>query len=282
MIVYVDILIFLNLFVNFFILKITAALCKDTGRISRTILGSAIGALFSLYIFLPQSNALTEMIFRLAVSGVVIIVSFKFDSLKSFLRRISVFFAVSFLYAGFMLGVWFVFKPQNLAVNNGIVYVNISPVLLILTTLAGYVIISVIRYLSNKEAPFGNRCGLTIEANENIIKITALVDTGNSLTDIITKKPVIIIEKGVAEKLLKEIPTPENFDTYYNKNTYDFRIIPYSTVGGTGLLTAFTPKNITAESNGEKIPLNNVLIAISNEKLGEDYKAIVGPTALKK
>lgn len=46
MVVYVDVLIFLNLFVNFFILQLTARICRDGCKTGRVILGALVGALF--------------------------------------------------------------------------------------------------------------------------------------------------------------------------------------------------------------------------------------------
>ncbi|MBQ3562612.1 MAG: sigma-E processing peptidase SpoIIGA, partial [Clostridia bacterium] len=47
LVVYADVLIVLNLFVNFFILKFTCLLCKEQCRFGRVILASLVGAGFS-------------------------------------------------------------------------------------------------------------------------------------------------------------------------------------------------------------------------------------------
>ena len=106
MTVYADVLIFLNMFVNFFILQLTAKICKDGYKIFRMISAALVGALFSLYIFLPKSPFLVEAFFKLVISAVIILICFGFDSIKSLLRRIGIFFATSFLYGGIMLAIW--------------------------------------------------------------------------------------------------------------------------------------------------------------------------------
>lgn len=277
MVVYADVLIVLNLFVNFFILKLTALICKDGCSTARLILGGLIGALFSLYIFLPTSSALIETIFRLAMTGVIILTCFGFDSLKSYIRRIAVFFAASFIYAGCMMGIWSVFRPEKLAINNGIVYVDISPIVLIIATVTSYIILSIIRFFSTKHAYSGKRCKLIITMGDRIVRLTALVDTGHSLTDTLTDRPVLIVEEKVVYELLSFIPTPEVVASA-NAPIKGFRMIPYSSIGGHGLLPAFEPDKIELYENGSIKKLNKMLIAASHEPLGEDYKAIISPT----
>ena len=280
MVVYADVLIVLNLFVNFFILQLTCKICKETYRFIRLIFAALVGAVFSLYIFLPETGIVTETAFRLTVCALIVLLGFGFDSIKSFLRRIGVFFAVSFLYAGGMMGIWTVFKPNNLAINNGIVYVGISPTVLISTTLFVYVILSLIRFFAKKQAYEGKRCKLKIAYRNSEVFITALVDTGHSLVDPISGSQVIIVEKSVTDRLNLKFPC------YALGSEGDlpegFRVIPYSSVGGHGLLSAFTPDSIEVESEGRLWEIKNALIALSEEPLGEDYKGIVNPETLSK
>ena len=279
MIVYVDVLIVLNLFINFFILKLTALICKNGCKTFRIILGSLVGAIFSLYIFLPSSNPFVEIVFRLAMSGVITVICFGVDSLKSFFRRISVFFAASFIYAGCMMGIWYLFKPNRLAINNGVVYVDISPIVLICATIISYLVLSVVRFFSAKHAPIAKRCNLIIRIEPNEIKITAMVDTGHSLTDSLTDRPIIIIDKQTAKRLLDFVPTLAHA-TSNDFKVKGFRAIPYSSVGGHGLLPAFEPDKLEVEVNGKTTAIARPILAISEEPLGEDYNAIISPTLL--
>ena len=278
MVVYADVLIVLNLFVNFFILQFTCRLCKEQCRFLRQLLASFVGAAFSLYIFLPPTGMFTETVFRLVVSSLIVLLAFGFSSLKSFIRRIGVFFAVSFLYAGAMMGIWAVFKPRQLAINNGIVYVDISPPVLIIATLTSYTLLSLIRFFSAKQAFEGKRCKLKITYQNNSVCISALVDTGHSLTDVLTEKDVIIIEKKVALHLCAKIPTTVSVGG--NELPNGFRFIPYSVVGGHGLLPAFTPDKVELLSGEKSREITNVLLGVSEEPLGEDYKGIISPVTL--
>lgn len=282
MTVYADVLIFLNLFINFFILQATAKLCHDGYRLFRMIAAAFVGALFSLYIFLPQVNWAVDILFKLSVSAVIILICFGFDSIKSLCRRIGVFFASSFLYGGIMICIWAIFKPDNMAVNNSIVYIDISPTVLLTATVLSYLIISLIRIISSRQADLGKRYSVEIVFKEKKITLKALADTGNSLSDTITGAPVIIIEKSAAENLVNVIPCIETVLAGTANKNIGFRIIPYSHIGGHGLLPAFKPDKVVIKTQSDNLNIENVLVAVSSERLGEDYKAILNPDILKK
>lgn len=280
MTVYADVLIILNLFINFFILQLTSKLCKDGYRLYRMIISSLIGALFSLYIFLPPTNFLSETLLKLSLSAVMVLVCFGFDSIKSLFRRVAVFFGATFLYAGLMLGIWQVLKPANMAINNGIIYLDISPTVLITATALSYIIISLIRRISTKQAIMGERFEIEITLNGKSVTTTALADTGNSLKDAVTGKPVVIIEQTLASQLVEYIPSPEAVAAGVVSHESGFRMIPYSFVGGHSLLPAFKTSNIKITANGRLINFENILTAVTAEPLGEDYKAIIDPAML--
>ncbi len=280
MVVYADVLIVLNLFVNFFILKLTCRLCKENCRFLRIISAAFVGAIFSLYIFLPPTGMITETVFRFVVSSLIVLIAFGFDSLKSMMRRIAVFFGTSFLYAGLMMGIWAVLKPQNLAINNGVVYLDISPPVLIIATLVSYAALSLMRFLSAKQAYSGERCRLKITCKDKSVTLTALVDTGHSLTDVLTDRDVIIIESKSALKLTDTLPDIADFNE--DALPHGFRLIPYSVVGGHGLLPAFIPDKVELLEGDKTRELHSVMLGVSNEPLGEDYKGIINPMALAK
>lgn len=280
MVVYADVLVTLNLFVNFFILQFTCRLCKESPRFGRIILAAMIGSGFSLYIFLPPTGMLVETVFRLVVSTLIVLLAFGFSSIKSLLRRVAVFFAVSFLYAGAMMGIWAIWKPNRLAINNGVVYVDISPIFLIIATLISYTVLSAIRFFSAKQAYAGKRCRLKITYGKKSVELTALVDTGHSLTDALSQRDVIIIERPLALKLCEKIPDTITVPNCEAPN--GFRLIPYSVVGGKGLLPAFLPDKTELIEEGKSTEINNVLLGISEASLGEDYKGIISPVTLTK
>lgn len=279
MTIYVDVLICLNTFVNYFILLITSKINGDRVKTSRQIISALVGALFSLYIFVPRLNAVLDIFIKLIFSAVIVLCNYGFKGLKPFLRRMGVFYGVSFLYAGLMVGLFFTFRPGGMVINNGIVYFDISPIILIVSTLICYLIILVIRKFSRRPASSGGRCRIEINYKDKSVQANALIDTGHSLTDLFSDSGVVVVDKKIAEDLLSKetckaltsigTPPPDEL-----KNRY--RLIPYSVIGGKGLLPAFKCDGIQILEPVTK-QLKDVIIAVSEQPFDADYSAILGP-----
>lgn len=279
MTVYIDVLICLNTFVNYFILLITSKITGSRVKTSRQVLSALVGALFSLYIFVPRLNPALDILIKLIISAVIVLCNYGFSGLKPFLRRLGTFYAVSFLYAGLMIALMFTFRPGGMIINNGIVYFDISPLVLIVSTLICYLVILLIRKFSRRPASSGGRCRIELSFKDKSVQANALIDTGHSLTDLFSDAGVVVVDKKIAEGLLNKetckvltaigSPLPDEL-----KNRY--RLIPYSVIGGKGLLPAFKCDGMRVLEPTSK-QLDSVVVAVSTQPFGTDYNAIIGP-----
>ena len=102
MIVYADILIILNLAVDYFLLRAAAFLQHLNPPLWRMLLSSLVGGISSLYIFLPPQGAVLDILFRTAVCAAMTFICFGFGKIKRFLRSFGVFLLVTFGYGGAM------------------------------------------------------------------------------------------------------------------------------------------------------------------------------------
>lgn len=240
--VYIDLLFFLNLLVDYFILSLTSRLSGASAGVFRQIGGAAAGALFSFVIFLPSQPLPVEWLTRLVFSAVIILCAYGFGNGRRFLRLLLTFYAVSFLYAGFMLAVWFLCHPAGMAVHNGVVYFDISPITLLAGAGLGYLVIALGRRFTRRPAAAGERREVEITLCGRKVCLTALVDTGHSLTDILSDQPVIVAVLSSVKPLLPPEALPA-FQGVAQPPPGDmagrYRLIPYSAVGGGGLLPAF-------------------------------------------
>ena len=279
--VYVDILLILNAVVDFFIITVTVKFTKSQSNLLRETLSALSAAVFSLYIFLPETNILIEILMRIVPSVTAVLVACGYKNFKAFIRRTAVFYAVSYFYAGVMLGLWLLLKPKNFVVNNGVVYFNFSPLVLLLSAAFCYMLITLVSKLSKRHAPHAKRVRITVETANSAVNGTALVDTGNSVSDIFSGLPVIIVSKKFAEKIYGEnvCCATAAFDSPHG-GPVPARLIPYSTINGEGLLPAYKSRQVILGLKGSERRLNNALIAVTNTDLGEDYDAVINPEIL--
>ena len=85
MVVYADVLIVVNLIVDYFLLKCSNLILKEKPKLWRIILGSGVGAVFSLYIFF-----LSPFTFNFSVSlhlGHLFLFTFSHSLSTTFMRE---------------------------------------------------------------------------------------------------------------------------------------------------------------------------------------------------
>lgn len=276
MVVYADVLIFLNTIINFFIISFLSKVCKVNNNWFRYILASFIGALFSLYIFLPKQNFLIESTVKLVCSAVVVLTALGFENVVKFVRRSILFYVITFLYAGFMMALWAIFKPYGMVIHNSVVYFDVSPLLLIALSAIIYFILTLIRRIFPKKTATES-CEIELKCEDKSIKITATVDTGNFVNDLFSDADIIFINEKSAKKLFGELDP-----LFLSENLQRrFRAIPCKTINGNTVLNAFRCDKAIIYSNKKQINSIAPIAVITKALNNSENAALVSPEILE-
>ena len=113
-----------------------------------------------------------------------------------------------------------------------------------------------------------------IQGNGKLLKLTALLDTGNELRDPITMEPVLVIDSDSARELtgLTREQLGQPLETMTQSKLPGLRLIPYQAVGKEkGLLLAMRMPQVRI--GGRKGAL---IVAMAPQRFGEDFQAIAG------
>ena len=114
--IYLDVLVALNLYITWAMLYCCGVLThRKAGRL-RMGLGALAGGLSALIMLLPDLPAAALFIIRLALAGGIIFIAFGWQGKRSVARLTAVFFLVSLLFAGTMIGLYALFSPPGMAV----------------------------------------------------------------------------------------------------------------------------------------------------------------------
>ncbi|RKD28049.1 sigma-E processing peptidase SpoIIGA [Caminicella sporogenes] len=294
--VYGEYLFLENLLMNFIILHITGYFSKYQGSNIKIVLGAIVGALYSFVIFFPNLHFLLTFSMKLVVSMLIIVISFTPETFKKFFKYMCLFYLISFIFGGTTFAIFY-FTNFNSIVSNGIFYTDsISIRILMYSAAIGYILILIsMNYIKSKISKEKILKKIVIEFDRKKKCINALIDTGNSLSDPISKFPVVIVEYSAIEELLPE--EIRNFIRDDNLNELEklidilsrsrwvsrFRIIPYTSLGKqNGILIGFKPDYVEMEDEGKKISIDKTIIGISTNKLSRngDYKALINPDIL--
>lgn len=267
--IYVDVLLVLNIYVNFFLLRITAGLTHSPLRAWRCAASAVYGSLFSLTILLPELGTAVTLLIKLTAAVSIVAFAFGIKSKKRLFMDTIAFFAANFVLAGTVYGVYTLLKPEFIHFNNACFYIDFSLLVLIVTTAALYFGMRLIRMMTDK-APVGSY-KVFIRAGKKVISLSGLADTGNCLVDYFTGSPVIICSEESYSEL-----TGKKLDISLLPK--GFRLLPCTAVSGVGLIPVFRPDEvmICSDMSGERKPVEAVI------GFGEcGGKAVFNPKLLK-
>jgi len=249
-----DLVMLLNFGVDMFLLIAADRLSGYCSRLPRILAASAVGAVYAGICLLPGFQFLQNIFWR--IISLCCLSTIAFGCQRSTIRR----------------GILFAFLSMAL---GGAVMCMESKTIVSISLCAGIVLILCIFGFG------GKRSGREYVSVELYYKgkrkvITALVDTGNTLTDPVTSQSVTVLGSSVAGELLgltdKQLCDP--ISTMANVAVPGLRLIPYNAVGvSRGLLLAIAVDAV--KINGREVG-NIVAFAPSAFQNKEGYQGLVG------
>ncbi len=270
---YADVLVVLNILVDYFLIGATGCIIHINIPFIRQLLSAVLGGVSSLVIFLPPMSAVGEF----ALQGIICIsmslITFGIRPFRRTLRAAAVLLGITFGYGGAMMALWYITRPHGMVINNSVVYFDISPVYLIVFSAIGYIAVNLARRLLSKNAPTAECCTVEVFISDKSRVLTALIDTGNSLEDTFTGGEVIITDENAFMELLGFVPKAQDMPERY-------RAIVCNGVSGQALLDAFRCDRAVITYSGTTVNLHRPILAISRRPLGGDYDAIINPRAV--
>lgn len=257
--IYLDVYFGFNFLMDFCVLFITGILIKSRKNILRTTASAGIAALYSTIILVLNASGIIVMLFTyFFMTLIMLLIAFGKTNIKSTVKNFLTLYFVTVVMNGiintFYYGTGFGKGIVERAVTNTFGNIDFSCILVILivtvTTIAG--ITDVVKKHIKMNS---NMYDTAVIVGAKKVCVKALCDTGNSLTEPITKRPVSIIER----KCLK----------IFENEKLKYVMVPYNSVGKKhGLMEAFISDCI--EVNGKII--DNAIIGIHDGKLSQDNK----------
>lgn len=273
-VIYVDILVAINLFINYLLIMATSKFLSLKLNKWRLIFGEILGGIYSLYILLPPVGLVLSLLIKFVMSATIVASTFKIPNIVAFAKILTCFYIINFVFTGMMLALWCAYKPASMAINNGTVYFSISPTVFFISGFITYILLKTINRILGKRTFTKSMCEIKIFHENKISILNAMIDTGNSLTEPFSGLPVIVAEKESVKNIFSVEILPSEIQISQKNDILKsrFRMIPYKTIAGEGLLPAFKPEKITLNDG----PPKQAYVAIcSKSDLPENFSAIV-------
>lgn len=260
---------------DYFILTLTAKVLKKTTTFFRRFIAAVLGAAcycFGLVLPLGHSKVILEAYF-IAVSIGMVRAAFPIKGFRMLIKTVLFFYGMNFLIGGAINGIY---NYTNIGyyirrIVNGKTEETMTIGALFGLTMGSYILLRYIwKYIKEKHRREVLYCQVKLIHKENILEEMALVDTGNSLKEPISKKPITLIDKSLVGKLLGE-DVENTIEIFYRTgelSNFNFRIVPYHSVGKAhGMLVAIQIDSLFIESEGEKIKIIKPYVAVCPESL---------------
>jgi len=243
MLVYVDLVLILNIAMDFLLLLCVSITLKRNVRFYRIVLGSVFGGISILFLFIKLNN-LMLFLFKLIISIIMVLISFSFKNIKYFFNNLLYLYLSSIILGG---GIYLLDIQINYR-NNGMLFIDsgFSLNFIVLLIISPAIIYGYIKSMKNMKRNYNNFYKVDVIYNNKRYKFNAVLDTGNRLYDPYKKRPIVIVNT--------------------NKIKLDYEnsiIVPYKTASGTSILKCVIVDKLIIDGN-EK---NKVLVGVSKEKI---------------
>lgn len=272
LIVYADVLVFVNSIIDYFLLLITAHFNKVLYKNSRLIFGAIFGGFSSLYIFVSVKSVIIDFFIKSTFCVLMILISFGIINIKFFLRNVVALMSATFVYAGVILAIWQVFKSPKIFIKNSTVYYDVSITFLIISTVLIYLTISIASALLKRNAIAAEKTEIVLKLKNFDLNLTAIYDTGNSLCDLLGNKEVVLTDEKNFRKLT------ENFDE--SELQKRFRVMPCKTVNGNSVLKGIRCDSMLIVKNNREYVFKNPILYLSNTPFDDEFNAILNSEIL--
>ncbi len=246
MVVYVELVFFENIIVDFFVLKLCGKVTLS--NVIHPWYASAFGAVYAC--LMPMIPVLQTFICKTGSLFAMVFICYGFSSkFKPFIQSVAVFGFMSALF-----GIISAVMPQKMF------YVDNVPFFIsLVASLSAYLLYKISLPALNTRKIMQNKA--TVKINEKTL--SALIDSGNSLY--YKEFPVILVQKGALTDIEQKIKPI---------------IIPYSTVGNAGAMIGFLSDNISIDYCG-KTSKRKCAVALCDQKLENGFEALLHPDLFK-
>lgn len=303
LVVYIDLIFLTNLLIDGALLLTTAWMRKQQAKLWRISLSAVVGALYCLMMFLPALSFMYTFLTKFLFSLVMLWIAFGFGSLQNYLRNLGAFYVVNFVAAGGILGIHYLLMSSS-DIWNGILFTQsggFSFELKVGSFFSFAAFFAVLFWFRNVQKNKQRQERLTSFTGEVTVTIgdfsvtcTGLVDTGNQLTDPLSRLPVMVMEASLLEQKLPKgwkeqlaegradnlLLTLDEDDSFPWRDR--LRLVPFRGINkgnGAQFMLALKPDEVCVQLEGNLYRTRRVLIGLDGGRLSTEgsYRAIIHP-----
>lgn len=265
--IYLDVIFFENVFMNYIILLIVAYVLHLKAKYLNMLISSILGSLYVIAFLLNIIPVLSNIIIKILLSIIMVFIAFVPKDFKTLFKLINIFYLVTFVIGGISFAMVYLFNNNSLIIKDSFLIGFNSLKFSVFAGFLGFIILCVsFLYINEKHKLHNLLCKITITNEHNSIETLCFIDSGNTLKDPITQKNVIIVEKNIVEKI-----------TDLN-NIKKFKLIPFNSIGNeNGIMFGINANEVKILCNNKtQFLIKDPIIGIYNKTFNKNYHALIG------
>lgn len=301
--IYLDVIWLLNFSFDLLLLVLTAIVLKRKINKFRLVLAALIGSSIVIMMFTPLAFIATHPFGKMFISILMVLSAFGFKRFRFFFQGLLIFYFVTFLVGGGMIGVHYLLQ-QEMTYLDGILMTNSTgfghPISW-LFVLFGFPVLwffarNSLEGIEAKKIHYDQIVKVQIKVDEIQFTLKGLIDSGNQLFDPITRSPVMIIDtlkvqeflpkllvhQAIQNDVMKAMSEQPNNESHPWEHRV--RLIPYRVVGSEHqFLLGFKPDEVWIETKNETFKVQKTIIGLNRTTLSSEdaYECIVHPKMLQ-
>ena len=206
-VIYIDTLFLLNALVDYLLLLAAARLAGEPLRRRRFALGAVLGGMYAVAIFLPGLSFLAHPACRIASAVLMLLVSY--GGSRRLLRQGVLFVALTCAFGGGVVAIGLL-GGTGLSLGHGVFYSALDLKMVLLSAAVCYGALTLVfQRIGRHSAASGELVSVRLHLGERSAALTALIDTGNTLTDPVSGRPVMVAEGREHRRALPQRPLPQ-------------------------------------------------------------------------
>lgn len=299
MTIYLDAVWALNFLVDLMLLMLVKMLARDAVGKRRLLIGAFVAsAIVPISLFYPESF-FNHFLGKLFYSFFIVFSTFGFKGFIRFVKLAGLFYFVSFATGGGLTAIYFMLdKPISITLNGVVTFSKgYGDPVSWLFVLIGFPIIWIFTKKRMDEhagdkVKYDQMYKIVLTIHHKSYESIGYIDSGNQLTDPLTKRPVVICDQPFLQHWFEEEEweqikkASEHLDLERLPKRWEdkLQIIPYQGVDGKhAFMLAIRSEELTVFYHNEILYATNVLIGIQFGTLVKDeqYHCLLHPQVIK-
>ncbi|MFR8103790.1 MAG: sigma-E processing peptidase SpoIIGA [Clostridia bacterium] len=127
MTIYLDVVLFENICMNYIILFATGVINKSKIKHIRLFLSSLMGGVYAVFSYMVMPKVYASLTLKILLSVTMIYLAFSPKNVKSLFKYLILFYLTSFAFGGCAFALLYFIRPQDIFMKNG-VFIGTYPI----------------------------------------------------------------------------------------------------------------------------------------------------------